>query len=159
MRALFLAMLLLPGACAPAASGTQPTNTAATSSRHPQSGLEVIPLAVIRDGKRLSFRVELARSGEEQARGLMFRTAMGADEGMLFPRNPPGLASFWMKNTVIPLDIIFIGVDGRVSNIEAMAEPYSLIPRQSVGAAMAVLELNGGRAAELGIAPGDRVEW
>ena len=64
-----------------------------------------------------------------------------------------------MKNTVIPLDIIFIGTDGKVLNISANAAPYSLEPRSSEGVTKAVLELNGGRAAELGIAPGARVEW
>ena len=106
-----------------------------------------------------NFRVELARTAQEQARGLMFRTAMGADEGMLFPFDPPRDASFWMKNTVIPLDIIFIGTDGRVLNINANAEPYSLEPRSSAGIAKAVLELNGGRAAALGIVPGAQVKW
>lgn len=157
MRMISFALLLALCACSPAASG--PAASGAGTARHPESGLEVIPLTVIHDGKRLPFRVEVARSGEEQARGLMFRTAMGPDEGMLFPRNPPSQAAFWMKNTVIPLDIIFVGVDGRISNIEEMAVPYSLDPRQSAGAAMAVLELNGGRADELGIVAGDRVEW
>lgn len=162
MRMIPYALLLALGACSPAASGTQATGLAgsgAATARHPQSGLEVIALTVIHDGKRLPFRVEVARSEEEQARGLMFRTALAPDEGMLFPRKPPSQAAFWMKNTVIPLDIIFVGIDGRISNIEEMAVPYSLEPRQSAGAAMAVLELNGGRAAELGIVAGDRVEW
>ena len=89
----------------------------------------------------------------------MFRTRMGADEGMLFPFDPPRQASFWMKNTVIPLDIIFIGPDRLVSNIAANATPYSLDPLPSAGTAAAVLEINGGRAAELGIVPGAKVAW
>ena len=89
----------------------------------------------------------------------MFRTAMGADEGMIFPMNPPRQAAFWMKNTVIPLDIVFIGSDRRVLNVAANARPYTKTPLPSIGAAAAVLELNGGRAAQLGIGPGDRVEW
>ena len=89
----------------------------------------------------------------------MFRSAMGADEGMIFPMDPPRMAAFWMKNTVIPLDIIFVGPDGRISNIAANTVPYSLESVVSDGAAKAVLELNGGRAAQLGIAAGDRVEW
>lgn len=127
--------------------------------QHALSGLDVIPLTILREGAVHQFRVEVARSDEEQARGLMFRTEMGPDEGMIFPREPASQASFWMKNTVIPLDIIFIGVDGRISNIEANAVPYSLAPHSSQGQAKAVLELNGGRAAELGIVPGNRVEW
>lgn len=159
------AAILVLAACSPAvgkgAHGTAPAAaaTAAQEAVHPESGLTVVPLTVSHDGKTHKFRVELARSSQEQAKGLMFRTAMGANEGMLFPFDPPRDASFWMKNTVIPLDIIFIGTDGKVLNISANAAPYSLEPRSSEGVTKAVLELNGGRAAELGIAPGARVEW
>ena len=103
--------------------------------------------------------LELARSEAEQEKGLMFRTAMGADEGMIFPMQPPRSAAFWMKNTVIPLDIIFIGSDHRILNIAANARPYDETPLPSEGAAAGVLELVGGRAAQLGIGPGDRAEW
>ena len=99
------------------------------------------------------------QEAQQQARGLMFRTAMGADEGMLFPMDPPRGASFWMRNTVIPLDLIFVGVDGRISNIAANAVPYDESPLRSVGLVIAVLELNGGRAAQLGLKPGDKVSW
>lgn len=161
----FLA-IILPGlalaACSPQA-GQAPSpgapSQAEAAGRHPASGLEVVPLTVIHGDVRHSFRVEVARSEAEQAQGLMFRTGMGPDEGMIFPRRPASPAAFWMKNTVIPLDLVFIGADGRITNIEAGAEPYSLTPRLSEGPASAVLELNGGRAAELGIVPGDRVEW
>ncbi|MBM3595535.1 MAG: DUF192 domain-containing protein, partial [Alphaproteobacteria bacterium] len=95
----------------------------------------------------------------DQAKGLMFRTEMGADEAMLFPLAPPRRASFWMKNTAIPLDIIFIGRNRRLLNIAANTVPYSEAPIESEGEAAAVLELNAGRAAQLGIAPGDRVRW
>ena len=126
---------------------------------HPISGLQIIPLTVISRGKQHKFRVEVARSQSEQARGLMFRTAMGADEGMIFPVNPPRGNAFWMKNTVIPLDIIFIGSDRRILNIAANAVPYDERQLPSAGPVSGVLELNGGRAAQLGIAPGDTVKW
>ena len=164
MRIWPVAILVL-AACSPAVGkgGSASTSAAATVSSqpsvHPESGLAVIPLTVSHDGKQHKFRVEMARTMQEQAKGLMFRTKMGANEGMLFPFDPPRDASFWMKNTVIPLDIVFIGTDGKVLNISANAEPYSLEPRNSEGVTKAVLELNGGRAAELGIAPGARVEW
>jgi uncharacterized membrane protein (UPF0127 family) len=134
--------------------------SSSTLAVHPQSGLTVIPLTVRRGNRALPFRVEVARTGAEQARGLMFRTAMGADEGMLFPSDPPraGVA-FWMKNTVIPLDIIFVGVDNRILNIAANTVPYSEAPIPSAGKVSAVLELNAGRAAALGIVAGDRVDW
>jgi uncharacterized membrane protein (UPF0127 family) len=127
---------------------------------HPESGLEVVPLTVHRGARALKFRVEVARSPAEQAKGLMFRQKMGPDEGMIFPSNPPreGVA-FWMKNTVIPLDIIFIGPDHKILNIAANAVPYSLAPLPAAGPTANVLEINGGRAAELGIVAGDTVEW
>ncbi|WP_114520750.1 DUF192 domain-containing protein [Altererythrobacter sp. ZODW24] len=131
----------------------------ASESRHPESGLEVIPLTVTSGDKVHSFMVEVADTPEAQAKGMMFRTEMGADEGMLFPRDGTAQASFWMRNTYIPLDLIFVGVDGRISNIIANAQPYSEAPLLSDGVAAAVLELNGGRAEELGIVAGNKVEW
>jgi uncharacterized membrane protein (UPF0127 family) len=73
--------------------------------------------------------------------------------------DPPRDAAFWMKNTVIPLDIVFIGADRRILNIAANAVPYSETPLPSAGKVSGVLELNGGRAAALGIVAGDRVNW
>ncbi len=159
MRSMFLAGLVLAlAACSPNSSeaGAQSTQAAAA---HPISGLPVIPLRIHRGGKVLTFRVELARTPQEQAKGLMFRTAMGPNEGMVFPFDPPRGASFWMRNTVIPLDLIFVAPDGRISNIAANAIPYDESPLSSTGDAKAVLELNGGRAAQLGIVAGDKVEW
>ena len=157
-----LALLAALAACSPQTAQAIPSETRAVSAqddRHPVSGLEVIPLRVTQDGEVHRFRVEVAANREEQARGLMFRRELGPDEGMIFPLSPPRLASFWMKNTVIPLDIIFIGKDHRIINIAANATPYTLDPRQSEGLALAVLELPGGRAAELGIGPGALVQW
>ena len=158
MRTGLAAVALALAACSPGVAQKQEARTAQTA-RHPVSGLEVVPLVVHSARGVHRFRVEVAASPAEQSRGLMFRTSMGPDEGMIFPMNPPRMAAFWMKNTVIPLDIIFIGPDGRISNIAANTVPYSLESVVSDGAAKAVLELSGGRAAELGIAPGDRVEW
>ena len=158
-----LAAVALAGALAACSSsatdGTAASVAATEPARHPVSGLQVIPLAVTHDGKRHEFRVEVARSAFEQAKGLMFRTGMGGDEGMLFPMEPPRKASFRKKNTVIPLDIIFVGTDRRIINIAANAVPYSEENLEAQGQTLAVLELNGGRAAELGIGPGDKVEW
>ena len=158
-RTILAGLALVLAACAPSSGEAGAQSTQAAVTVHPVSGLPVVPLIVHRGGKRLAFRVELARTAQEQARGLMFRTAMGADEGMLFPFDPPRLASFWMRNTVIPLDLVFIGPDGRILNIAANAVPYDETPLSSAGPARAVLELNGGRAAQLGLAPGDRVTW
>ncbi len=126
---------------------------------HAVSGLPIIPLTIVSHHRSHRFAVELARTSEEQARGLMFRTAMRADEGMIFPMDPPRLASFWMRNTVLPLDIIYVGANGRILTIAARATPYSDAPIPSGGIVRGVLELNGGRAAALNIRVGDRVSW
>ena len=128
-------------------------------SPHPVSGLEVIPVYVGTGESTFVYYTELAISDAEQARGLMFRTELGPHEAMLFPRDPPDIASFWMKNTPIPLDIVFLDPDGRVINIAANTTPYSLDPVVADGLTGAVLELAGGRAAEMGLEPGDRVWW
>lgn len=154
------AAALALGACAQAGGADTAAAVAASAAVHPESGLPVIPLTITgADGQAHTFRVEVARSAIEQAHGLMFRTKMGADEGMIFPMDPPRDASFWMRNTVIPLDIVFIGSDGRILNIAANAVPYSEQSLPSLGPVKGVLELNGGRAAQLGIAAGDRVSW
>jgi len=148
-------------ACSPvsASDSATPTSTASEPRIHPASGLAVIPLTVVTARGPHVFQVEVAASEREQARGLMFRTAMGADEGMIFPMNPPRPAAFWMKNTVIGLDIIFIGADHKVLNIAANAVPYDETPLPSAGDAAGVLELNAGRAAQIGLKPGDKVSW
>jgi uncharacterized membrane protein (UPF0127 family) len=145
-------------ACSPQPA-TEATPAAVASATHPVSGLAIIPLTVATAKGRHAFRVEVARSEEEQARGLMFRTELGPDEGMIFPREPADVASFWMKNTPLPLDIIFIGTDHRIINIAANTTPYSLTPVNAAGMTAAVLEIRGGRAAELGIEPGAKVDW
>ncbi|MGB3379072.1 DUF192 domain-containing protein [Allopontixanthobacter sediminis] len=152
--------VFLFAACSPQQSAEgAPAAAAAETAVHPVSGLAVVPLTVS-DGKKVHrFRVEVAATPLDQAKGLMFRTEMGPNEGMIFPRDGYSQASFWMKNTPLPLDIIFIGTDGRISNIAANTVPYSLESVTSDGLASAVLELNAGRAAELGIVPGNKVEW
>lgn len=119
-----------------------------------------VPLTIATAAKTShKFRVEVARTPEQQERGLMFRQKLGPDEGMIFPMSPPRFASFWMKNTVIPLDIIFVRADGSIARIAAMTTPYSLDPVSSGEPVAAVLEIAGGRAAQLGIAEDDKVVW
>lgn len=146
-------------ACSPGEGATARAQAPAATENaaHPVSGLEVIDVVVESGAKRLPFKVELAASPAAQAKGLMFRTELGDDEGMLFPSAAPEARSFWMKNTPLSLDIIFVGADGRISNIAANTVPYSLDSVPSSGFAIAVLELRAGRAAALGIVPGDRV--
>ncbi|ANK12662.1 DUF192 domain-containing protein [Erythrobacter neustonensis] len=154
-------LALALAACSPgqSANASAQAPAAAQAARHPVSGLEVIDLTIDRGGRRLPFRVEVADTPEAQARGLMFRTALGDNEGMIFPSDAPEPRSFWMKNTPLSLDIIFIGPDGRILNIAANTVPYSLDSVQSKGAASAVLELRAGRAAALGIVAGDKVSY
>lgn len=106
-----------------------------------------------------AFVVEVARSPGEQARGLMFRKHLAPDRGMLFPFDPPRPASFWMRNTLIPLDMIFIRPDGTIARIAENTVPYSLESVDSGEPVGAVLEIAGGRAREIGLEPGDRISW
>ena len=147
-------------ACSPQGAA-EPASTSAAddAATHPVSGLEIIPLTVDTGETVHNFRVEVAASQEAQTRGLVVRTELGPDEGMIFPTEIPVPRSFWMRNTPLPLDLIFIGEDRKIRNIAAMAEPYSLTSIPSEGPVIAVLELIGGRAAELDIEPGDSVEW
>lgn len=156
----FAALALIAG-CSPGAAdaGAKAPAQTATPAVHPVSGLQVRPVTVTSGKAAHVFKSELARTSAEQAKGLMFRTAIGDDEGMIFLRNPPDIAAFWMRNTVIPLDIIFIGTDHRILNISANAVPYDETPLPAAGPTLAVLEINGGLAAKLGIKPGDKVEW
>ncbi|WP_240913759.1 DUF192 domain-containing protein [Sphingomonas sp. HDW15A] len=121
--------------------------------------MDQIPLTVRSDGRTHRFTVEVARTPEEQTYGLMNRGSLDPDRGMIFPYDPPQEVAFWMKNTLIPLDIIFIAPGGRILNIAANTTPLSLEPVPSAGPVEAVLELAGGRAAELGMAAGDQVDW
>jgi uncharacterized membrane protein (UPF0127 family) len=106
---------------------------------------------------RARFQVEIAATHAEQQRGLMFRKALAADRGMLFTYARPQPAAFWMKNTLIPLDIIYIAPNGRVLSIVRNAQPHNEMPLPSGGPILGVLEIAGGRAAQLGILPGDKV--
>ncbi len=155
-------LLALAAGCSPQAGNGAPAanaTVAVAAALHHVSGLPVAPLSITSSGKDHRFLVELARTEAEQSRGLMFRTTMGPDEGMLFPYDPPRVLSFWMKNTVLSLDLIFIGADHRVINVAANAVPYSESSILSDAPAIATLELNAGRAAALNIVPGARVDW
>jgi uncharacterized membrane protein (UPF0127 family) len=103
------------------------------------------------------FHVELATTPAQLEQGLMFRQSMAPDAGMLFDFKTPSPVSMWMKNTYIPLDMLFIDAQGRILNIAERTVPHSLDPIAAAGAARAVLEVNGGTASRLGIRPGDRV--
>jgi uncharacterized membrane protein (UPF0127 family) len=116
------------------------------------------PLAVVTDKGRFRFHVEDADTPDQQETGLMCRTRVAPDRGMLFDFHQPtdGVA-FWMRNTVIPLDIVFIRPDGRVLSIARNARPLDETPLPAGGVIRGVLEIAGGRAAEIGLMPGDKV--
>lgn len=103
------------------------------------------------------FDVELAISPEQRAQGLMFREQMPADAGMIFLYSTDQMITMWMKNTLIPLDMVFVAADGRVTLVAERAVPGSTATISSGQPARAVIELNGGTAARLKIKPGDRV--
>ncbi len=152
------ALLLALGGCSTSASEEAPA-AQETAATHPVSGLELVDVTVDTGEAQHVFKTEIAATPEEQNKGLMFRTELGPNEAMIFITEEPRARSFWMKNTPIPLDLIFIGPDRRIANIAAMAEPYSLDSIGSEGAVIGVLEIAGGRAAELGIEAGDMVAW
>lgn len=146
-RAVGAALFLMPVAC-------QAKQAPAVSP----AGLTQLPLQITTAaGKAHRFSVEVAATEAQQARGLMFRATLAPDAGMIFPMRPARFASFWMKNTLIPLDMIFIRTNGTIARIAANTQPFSLTPVDSGEPVAAVLEIAGGRAAELGIREGDRV--
>ena len=104
-----------------------------------------------------SFHVEIADTPEKMQRGLMFRKHLAAGHGMLFEIGEPVVISFWMKNTLIPLDMIFIGADGTIKKIYENAQPEVLTPISSGVSVKAVLEINGGAAKAMGIVVGSKV--
>ena len=108
-------------------------------------------------GKKHYFTVELAVTSEQRSLGLMHRTAMALDRGMLFDFGESRQIMMWMKNTPLPLDMLFIDDRGAIVRIQEKAVPFSESIIDSRSAVKFVLEINGGRAAELGIRPGDRV--
>lgn len=137
---------------------------AAASAGNGAAHAPLTPVTIASTNGRHQFKVEMARTEAEQQRGLMYRTNIPKDGGMLFAPYPPDgsgprEASFWMKNTPSPLDIIFIRADGTIARIAENTVPFSEAQVPSGEPVAAVLEINGGRSAELGIAEGDKVSW
>lgn len=145
---------LFPGA-APATAQTlrphEPFNPAKAQS------LATSPLTIEAGGKTLTFTVELASTAREQEIGLMHRNVMAENHGMLFDFHEERRAAFWMRNTFIPLDMVFIRANGEIEAIKDNAVPHSEAPIGPQAPVRAVLELVGGAALKMGIKPGDRV--
>ncbi len=128
-----------------------------TSAFARERPMKVESLEIVTHGGVKRFDVEVADTPRSREKGLMFRRSLAADHGMLFDFKTPQEVAFWMKNTLIPLDMVFISADGRIVSIAANAQPLSEVPIPSGGDVLGVLELRGGRAAEIGARPGDRV--
>jgi uncharacterized membrane protein (UPF0127 family) len=123
-----------------------------------QTGLKQIPLTIHSASGVHRFTVEVAATPQQQERGLMFRRSLAPDHGMIFPYNPPQRVGFWMRNTLIPLDMVFIRADGTIARV-ATAQPLDETVVQSGDPIVLVLEIAAGRAAQLGIMAGDRAVW
>ena len=104
-----------------------------------------------------AFTMEIAADDASRTQGLMHRTHLAKDAGMLFDFQRTVMTAFWMKDTPLPLDLLFVRADGTISTVAANAVPYSTAEIQSAEPIRAVIEIGGGLAAKLGIAPGDRV--
>ena len=152
LRAAFVAVALTTPGCSAEPEPASPQSVAV-------SGLPLTTLDIASAGRTHRFTVEVASTPDQQAQGLMHRETLGQNAGMLFTFSPPRPASFWMKNTLIPLDMIFIRPDGTIGRIAANTVPHSLEPVSFPEPVAAVLEIRGGRSAELGIREGDRVSW
>jgi hypothetical protein len=153
---VFARRLIVGFVLAMAAVWTAPS--VAQEDLNPQSGLPVEKLQIVtHDGHVHKFKVEIADNDASRERGLMFRKSLAPDAGMLFDFKVSQDVQFWMKNTLIPLDMLFIDAHGTVLNVAANATPLSETDIPSAGPVLGVLELKGGRAAELGVKAGDTV--
>jgi uncharacterized membrane protein (UPF0127 family) len=123
----------------------------------PAAAQALEPLTIVTASGEHPFQVEIAKDVDARAKGLMFRRFMPADRGMLFEFEADEPVGFWMKNTYIPLDMVFISPTGKVTRIAANAEPLSETIIPSGGPCIGVLEINGGVAAKIGLEVGDRV--
>jgi uncharacterized membrane protein (UPF0127 family) len=148
-RHLLLALLCLP-LLARAQGYEEPTKA------QPELPKQKLVIAT-QDGRRLEFNVELALSLEQQTTGLMFRTAVPADGGMLFDWGTAKASQMWMENTLVPLDMVFINTDGTIRHIAEDTVPRSRAVIDSDGPVRATLELAAGTTARLNIRVGDRV--
>jgi hypothetical protein len=127
-----------------------------TAAQAARADLELLVIETA-DGRTLEFQVEIADTPERRARGLMFRETLATRSGMLFEFPERGPVAFWMKNTPLSLDILFIEADGRIVRIAERTEPFSLRPIPSRAPVTGVLEVLAGTAETLGLRPGDRV--
>jgi len=142
---------------ASAVSGIAGTGSARAQDARQSAPAQLESLRIVTASGEHAFMVEVARTDEQRARGLMFRQSMPADRGMLFDFKAEQPVMMWMRNTYISLDMIFISRDGVVINIAENTEPLSERTIPSARPAFAVLELNAGVSRKIGLKPGDRI--
>jgi uncharacterized protein len=154
MRGTLRALLFVGvvAALAECKSGGQKAGTTAAPA-------SIASVAIDTGARRVAFRVEVAVTPEEHARGLMYRSELAADAGMLFVFEQPSVQRFWMKNTLIPLDMIFIGKDRKIVGIVEDAAPETETERMVGAPSQYVLEIGGGLSTRLGIKRGQPVEF
>lgn len=143
------------GASATPSTAPAPKSSAAATAD--DSGLPTVSITTA-SGKTIPVQVELAISVPERTKGLMFRKSMADDRGMLFFMGHETIQTFWMKNTLIPLDMLFLDPEGVIVGIVENAVPQTLDPRRVDAPSSYVLEVNGGWCAARGVHPGDRVD-
>jgi uncharacterized membrane protein (UPF0127 family) len=151
---LILIVVLGTSACRNSRSGTE-TGLAGTAATTPAGPFVILHA----DTRALPIRVELARTEAQRERGLMYRNHLDPEAGMLFVFDHDGPLTFWMKNTFIPLDMIFIDRDKKIVGIVDNAEPETETPRRVVGESRYVLEIGGGLSRRLGVSPGSIVDF
>jgi uncharacterized membrane protein (UPF0127 family) len=151
------------GAGAPAPTPNPPASSSSAPTRaakgEPQVGLPRGVVILQGAGPAHRFDVQVAATPRQREKGLMFVEHLDDDAGMIFFFDRSEPLSFWMKNTLIPLDMLFIDENLVVKGIVENAEPLTTTPRRIAGATRFVLELNGGTSRRLGLAPGDRVSF
>ena len=156
LRASILLTMLMLGACNKPETAHDDGSNNATGAPAP---VALLPLRIATSGgDNHAFSVEMAVDEASQQMGLMGRTSLAPDQGMLFPFSYPETASFWMKDTPLPLDLLFIRPDGTIAAI-LQGQPRDLHPLSAQEPVSAVLEINQGRAKALGIRVGDKVSW
>lgn len=151
LRTAFAAIALFLAALAPLGARAQAQPAAGEAP-----GLE--SLTIVSGGTRHAFHVEVMRTPDQRAKGLMYRNYLPPDRGMLFDFEGSEPVAMWMQNTYIPLDMLFIRADGTIARIAENTEPLSTRTIPSGEPVLSVLEINGGVSRQLGIKPGDKVE-
>ena len=138
-------------------AGPAPATAQSAVAQTPSQQATLERLVIVTADGEIAFQVEVMRTMDERARGLMFRRYLPRDRGMLFDFAVEAQVAMWMKDTYIPLDMLFIRKDGTISQIVDNTEPHSTRTIPSKEPVYSVLEINGGAAANMGIKPGDKV--